>query len=597
MARSKIDRSAAGRDRRRFLLFLIKPSHYDDDGYVIQWARSIMPSNSLAVLYGLASDAAQRQVLGADVDIEVIPIDETNTRVRPQAIVARFVRNGGFGLVGLVGVQSNQFVRALDIARPLREAGVQVVIGGFHVSGCLAMIPQMQPELQSALDMGVTLFAGEAEGRLDALLIDAAGRRLAPIYNYLNDLPALEGAPIPFLMRNHVRLTMGNLSAFDAGRGCPYQCSFCTIINVQGRKSRRRSADDVERIVRQNLAEGISRFFLTDDNLARNKEWETIFDRLIKLREEEGLRVYLTVQVDTLCHKIPNFVEKAARAGVDRVFIGIDSINPSTLVAIKKRQNKITEYRKLLLAWKRFGVVIYADYILGFPNDTPESIRQDVEIIKRELPVDMMVFYCLTPLPGSEDHQTLWRKGVWMNPDMNMYDTEHAVTAHAKMSRAEWEEAYRMAWRVFYTPEHCEVVLRRAAAANIDLQTLSDTLLYFSQFVALEKVHPLQGGMMRFRYRADRRPGYRREPAWSFYPRQGLTFATTVVRTLKEVAKFRNMRNAIAADPTRAAYRDQAMIALADDESENLELLSRDQTTRDAVDHMRRVRTLTGANS
>src|SRR5215475_16197846 len=125
---------------RRFQLILIKPSHYDDDGYVIQWWRSIMPSNSLAALYGLATDAAARQVLGPDIAIDVLPVDETNTRIRPKKIIARLKRYGGFGLVGLVGVQSNQFPRAMDIARPLRAAGVPVVIGGFHISGCLSML-------------------------------------------------------------------------------------------------------------------------------------------------------------------------------------------------------------------------------------------------------------------------------------------------------------------------------------------------------------------------------------------------------------------------------------------------------------------------
>lgn len=554
-----------------------------------------MPSNSLAVLYGLASDAAQRRVLGPDVDIQVIAIDETNTRVKPANLIAKLSRNKGFGLVGLVGVQSNQYARALDIARPLRAAGVQVVIGGFHVSGCLSMLSQMPPELQTALGMGVTLFAGEAEDRFDALLVDAASRSLAPIYNYLKDLPGLTGAPIPFLMRNHVRRTMGSLSAFDAGRGCPYQCSFCTIINVQGRKSRRRSADDVERIVRQNLAEGICRFFLTDDNLARNKEWETIFDRLIKLREQEGLRVYITVQVDTLCHKIPNFIEKAAAAGVDRVFIGIDSIDPGTLVAAKKRQNKITEYRNLLLAWKNAGVVIYADYILGFPNDTPESIRRDIEIIKKELPVDMMVFYCLTPLPGSEDHQTLWRKGVWMDPDVNMFDTEHVVTAHPTMSKAQWEGIYREAWGIFYTPQHCETILRRAAVVNTDLRTLSNTLLYFSQFVRLEQVHPLQGGMFRIKRRADRRPGYPIEPFWSFYPKYTYALASKAIRSAIKFQEFRRIRRAISNDPNRAAYCDQALVPVVENETENLGLLTRDQATRDAVDHILKVNALTGA--
>ena len=109
--------------RRRFLLFLIKPSHYDDDGYVIQWFRSALPSNSLACLYGIAQDAMQTAALGDDVDIEIFAVDETNERIRPDRIARQIKDAGGLGLVGLVGVQSNQYPRALDIARPLRAAG------------------------------------------------------------------------------------------------------------------------------------------------------------------------------------------------------------------------------------------------------------------------------------------------------------------------------------------------------------------------------------------------------------------------------------------------------------------------------------------
>ena len=80
--------------------------------------------------------------------------------------------------------------------------------------------------------------------------------------------------------------TIGMISSFDAGRGCPFLCSFCTIINVQGRKSRYRTADDIEALVRVNHANGVRYFFITDDNLARNRNWELIFDRLIALREQ-----------------------------------------------------------------------------------------------------------------------------------------------------------------------------------------------------------------------------------------------------------------------------------------------------------------------
>src|SRR5208283_5693976 len=118
----------------------------------------------------------------------------------------------------------------------------------------------------------------------DQVLRDAFNGELAPLYNYMADLPALAGEPPPFLPRKHVQRTSGSLSSIDLGRGCPYQCSFCTIINVQGRKSRVRSADDLELAVRENYAQGIKRFFITDDNLARNSQWESLFDRMIKMK-------------------------------------------------------------------------------------------------------------------------------------------------------------------------------------------------------------------------------------------------------------------------------------------------------------------------
>jgi radical SAM superfamily enzyme YgiQ (UPF0313 family) len=190
--------------------------------------------------------------------------------VKVPALLARFRRHGNFGLVALIGVQSNQYPRALDIARPFRQVGIPVVIGGFHVSGCLSMLDGHAVDLAACRDMGIAMFAGEAEGRFGAVLRDAAAGQLATTYDFLKDLPRIERAPVPFLPKQYVVRTIGHNSSFDAGRGCPYQCSFCTIINVQGRKSRYRSADDVECLVRINWTQGVYKFFVTDDNFARN---------------------------------------------------------------------------------------------------------------------------------------------------------------------------------------------------------------------------------------------------------------------------------------------------------------------------------------
>ncbi len=586
--------------RRRFQLVLIKPSHYDADGYVIQWLRSSIPANSLAAVYALATDAADRQVLGPDVAIDIDAIDETNTRVRIKDIIARFRQHDGFGMVGLVGVQSNQFPRSVDIARPLRAAGIPVVIGGFHVSGCIAMLPDMQADLQVALDMGCTLFAGEAEeGRIDIVLQDAARGTLKPIYNYMNELPGLEAVPTPYLPATNLKRTANHYASFDAGRGCPYQCSFCTIINVQGRKSRRRTPDDIERLLRRHLEQGFHWFFVTDDNFARNKDWEAIFDRIIQLRERDGLNIKMIIQVDTLCHKIPNFIDKAARAGVRKVFIGLENINPANLLAAKKRQNKITEYRNMLLAWKKAKVITYAGYILGFPADTAASIREDIEIIKKELPLDILEFFCLTPLPGSEDHKVLYGKGVWMDPDMNKYDVEQVVTAHPKMSKQEWEGIYRAAWDIYYTPEHMRTILRRAAAFDLGVSHLQGLLFMFSKAVEIENLHPLQAGIYRRKYRLDRRYGLPIEPVWTFYPK----LVWGITRKLAIMARYwlqlDRIRRNVLKDANRRQYTDAALTPVADGETETLALFTHNESARNEVVRTRKIAALThgGATS
>lgn len=558
--------------QKRFCLVLVKPSHYDDDGYVFQWLRSPVPSNSLAVMYGLALDCARRKALGREVELEIHPVDETHTRVRTNRI-ASLIEKAGSGMVMLVGVQSNQFPRALDIARPLRERGIQVAVGGFHVSGTLAMLKERDPEVRRAEELGVSLFAGKAEGRLEGVLRDAAGGRLAPLYNFMDDLPGLEGAITPLLPAGIVKRAFGNTS-FDAGRGCPFTCSFCTIINVQGRKSRWRTADDIEEIVRANLAQGVRSFVVTDDNFARNKNWEPIFDRLIRLREVERLDIKFSIQIDTGTRRIPNFIEKARRAGVKRVFIGLENINPDNLQGARKNQNKITEYRKMLLAWKRAGAMIFCGYITGFPNDTYESILNDVRIIQRELPTDIVEFTCLTPLPGSEDHRKMHEAGLPMDADLNRYDINHVTLPHPRMTREEWEAAYAEASVNYYSDEHVETVLRRCVATGTSPGKTMSNLVWFRGSAEIENVHPVEGGFLRLKFRGDRRSTLPLEPAWRFYPKY---LAETLRKQFQWASLFLRcylILRRVIRDPRRLEYNDLAITPVTEDEIETHEMFN-----------------------
>ncbi|MEQ8226655.1 MAG: radical SAM protein [Rhodospirillales bacterium] len=552
-----------------FHVELIKPSHYDDDGYVIQWRQALIPSNSLACLYSIAREAASRKVLGPGIDIDIHAYDETNTVIPVNRIIHRINDAKDGGIVCFVGVQSNQFPRAMDLARRFRTAGIDVVIGGFHVSGCIAMLDELPADIQEARDLGISLFAGEAEGRLDEVIIDAHSTALKPIYNHMSDLPGLEGATTPYLPAVVLDGYKHSMTSFDAGRGCPFQCSFCTIINVQGRKSRYRSADDVEAIVRRNHQQGVTEHFITDDNFARNKNWEKIFDRLIWLREDQGMtELSFVIQVDTLCHKIPNFIQKAKRAGCWYVFIGLENINQANLQAANKRQNRIAEYRALFQAWRNEGIITYAGYILGFPADTPESIAQDIEVIQRELPVDLLEFFVLTPLPGSADHKNLHDRGIPMDPDMNNYDLEHMTVEHPLMSAETWSRTYHDSWRRYYSLDHAETLLRRAAASGIDLISMRNRIVEFYGTQVFENVHPLQGGIIRRKVRRERRPTFPREPAIIFYPRYLWQTATTLLRFLLYQRKLTRIVKRIKRDPEAVHYRDAALTPVAETPAE-----------------------------
>jgi len=559
--------------KTKFFVELIKPSHYDDEGYVIQWWRSWIPSNTLACINALTQDAAERSALGNNVEFVINAYDEMNIVIPVADIIRRFKNDDEHGIVFFVGVQSNQFPRAMDIARRFRDENIQVAIGGFHISGCIAMLPQLPDELKEATEAGIALFAGEAEeGRLEEVFKDAYQKKMKPIYNHLKNLPGLEGQPMPIMPTSVAERFVSKIGSFDAGRGCSFLCSFCTVINVQGRKSRYRNPDDVEKLIRSNLSNGINDFFLTDDNFARNKNWEAIFDRLIDLREKHGFKhVKFTMQIDSLAHKIKNFVSKAHRAGCRRVFIGLESINPENLQSVNKRQNKITEYQKMFQTWRNARVVTIAGYILGFPADTPEKIEQDIKTIQQELPVDLLEFFCLTPLPGSEDHKNNHLKGVWMDPDLNKYDLEHVTTSHSRMSSEEWEQIYRKAWDLYYSPEHIKTLIRRAAAGGPNPGRVMLHIHQFHGTIKYQNVHPLQGGFLRRKVRTQRRPGMPQENPLIFYPRRAWETVSGLIPFALYYFKLRSIRIKIKRNPERRSYMDKALIPVKKTEDVLLE--------------------------
>jgi hypothetical protein len=198
----------------------------------------------------------------------------------------------------------------------------------------------------------------------------------------------------------------------------------------------------------------------------------------------------------------------------------------------------------------------------------------DIDVIKRELPVDLLEFFYLTPLPGSEDHLKLVKAGAWLDPDLNKYDLNHICAAHPKMSRTEWDRAYKDAWQRYYTIEHVETILRRVASTKANASNALFLISWFMGSINIERIHPLEGGFLRRRYRRDRRPGLPIEPVWSFYPKHYGSVTARLSRWLALYFKLRRIYLRIKNDPQRYAYSDLAMTPVADDELETHELFN-----------------------
>jgi hypothetical protein len=177
-----------------------------------------------------------------------------------------------------------------------------------------------------------------------------------------------------------------------------------------------------------------------------------------------------------------------------------------------------------------------------------------------------------------------------MDPDMNKYDLEHVVTGHARMSQDEWADIYRSAWDIYYTPAHMKTILR-AAAFNVGVSHLAELLYAFSRSVEFENVHPLQLGLLRRKYRRDRRHGMAQEPVWRFYPKYAWETLSKHARMIRHLLSIHLTVRRLRRDPARLAYTDLALTAVSDDES--FDLFTHNEGARDQVVHVRKIAALT----
>lgn len=507
---------------RKLVVLLVKPTTYDDRGYPLRFRRGVLPSNSLAAMYSLT-----REVVGdASLDVEEAEVhvfDDAvwNQRVSdPKTIMRTHDREDTCVVVGLVGVQTNQFPRAVHLAEQFQAAGASVVFGGFHVSGSISSLYDgisagdphrknipcpgvMPPEVTDLMESGIIVCHGEAETvwvKILADILDGSPKSL-----YRGGQPDIGDAPVPEYPPNYFDDFATQIFTFDTGRGCPFTCKFCSIINVQGRTMRHRNPHSIVEMVKMYCErDGQASFFMTDDNFARNPHWEVLLDGLIEL-QNEGYDFGFMIEADLASYRIKNFIPKLAQAGCTQVFLGMESVNQVALNAVGKKQNQVKHYKRLCDDLHDLGIAVHVGYIIGFPTDTKESIITDIETIK-ETGVDQASFFILTPLPGSEDHVRAFADGEWMDEDFNLYDSFHAVTKHPNMSRQELRATLFKCFAEFYRSRHMIEALKRTPADAF--WGLFRNFLWYRNSALGEGTHPMMAGFWSMRSRKDIRPGW-----------------------------------------------------------------------------------------
>jgi len=355
-------------------------------------------------------------------------------------------------VVGITALTASVF-RAYQIAKIYREKGIPTVMGGIHVS-------MMPDEAQRYCD---SVVIGEAEDIWPKVLEDFEAGKLQK--QYTGTWADMESLPIPrrdLLLNPYYRW-----GSIQTSRGCPMNCSFCSVTAFNGRRFRRRNLDSVIEELQQIPQKWVG---LTDDNLIgfgkKDIEWTySFFSRIL----QKGIKKYFFTQASILFGEDRELIRLASRAGLKVVFIGIESVNPKTLQSYQKNINLDRihhgKYEELISNIHKEGIVVLGAFVLGSDEDDISVFDSTLKFIKSSH-IDVIQTTKLTPLPGTLLWESLQKERRILNQNFpeawKEYRLSRLVFKPAKMTIEEVYQgnnyirgAYYRFWetikRTFYT--------------------------------------------------------------------------------------------------------------------------------------------------
>ncbi len=462
---------------------IIKPSKYLADGFVERFRRGFMPNSTVPYM---------RSMVPVEVDglpVETHTVDEyVHTDLRYLKLLLRPL--GKPTLVALVGVQSHQFHRALDLAAYAHSHGSMTVIGGPHVMTC---------DTSMFHGRGVSFAQAEAELVWPEILHDAAGGELKPVYGADRRWQQELDAPVltPPSRRDLGRYLIPMLGVYPA-RGCPFLCNFCSVIKIAGRRIRSQSIATTLASLRAAKAAGVRTIMFTSDNFNKYPEAE----ELLAAMAEERLGLKFFVQCDAQIVRQEDLVALLGKAGCFQMFVGVESFNRQTLLAARKGQNRPETYRDIVSLCREHGIRSHFSNIIGFPQDTEQEIREHLEVL-REMAPTWASFYILCPIPGTEQYDDFLEEGLITERNLDRFDTTCLTWRHPSLSRKRLSEFLFECYRKFFSWRHALQNFRQQEFSNAR-GSLAEKMSNFAtslfvRYCAWRQTHPMSGGVMRVR--------------------------------------------------------------------------------------------------
>ena len=461
---------------------LVKPSKYGSDGAVERFRRGFMPNSTLPYLASLTPDRVGGFLCEVHTIDEYVQTDLAYLDLFQSPPKLRT-------LVALVGVQSHQLHRALDLAAYARSRGACAVIGGPHPMTCDTTMLQ---------DRGVSFALCEAELVWKQILEDASLGELAPVYGLDRrweqrlDPPVLRPPSRPNLARYAVPM----LGVYPA-RGCPYSCNFCSVIKIAGHRVRSQPVETTIASLRAAKSAGVRLIMFTSDNFNKYLRVEELLDAMIA----ERLELPFFAQCDAQIYRQPELVERLARAGCFQMFVGAESFNPATLRAAHKFHNAPEKYAEIVRLCRAHGITSHFSNILGFPDDSEEGILGHLATL-RTLEPDVASFYILTPIPGTDQYEQFLRDGLLTEENLDRLDGSAMTWRHPNLPGDKLVELLFRCYREFYPARD---VLRKAARIARwppDFRRAASLAAVAGHSIqarlgAWRRAHPMAGGIWR----------------------------------------------------------------------------------------------------